>query len=175
MPRSTLTRFACQAAAFVVFGLPLALCAARPRALRQRTARHSAPRRSRTPPSRPRSLAARAVPLSCARRCFWIAPGFRPARLTAARRQHAKSRGGIPERVRAPADRSNRCRTWRALQAGDAPVLTTYAVTHKDADGPFVRIPADIMERAGLKWLATKPPSKRSQKSFTPAPDCCVT
>ena len=28
MPRSTLTRFACQAAAFVVFGLPLALCAA---------------------------------------------------------------------------------------------------------------------------------------------------
>ena len=43
--------------------------------------------------------------------------------------------------------------TWQALNVGDAPVLTTYTITDHDAAGPFVRIPADLMERAKLPWL----------------------
>ncbi len=43
--------------------------------------------------------------------------------------------------------------TWQALSVGDAPVLTTYTITEKDAAGPFVRIPADLMERAKLPSL----------------------
>ena len=43
--------------------------------------------------------------------------------------------------------------TWHALQVSDGPVLTRYRVTDKDAGGPFVRIPADIMERGQLAWL----------------------
>jgi lipoprotein-anchoring transpeptidase ErfK/SrfK len=43
--------------------------------------------------------------------------------------------------------------TWQALNTGDAPVLTTYTISDRDAAGPFVRIPPDLMERAKLPWL----------------------
>ena len=43
--------------------------------------------------------------------------------------------------------------TWQALMPDDAPVLISYTVTDKDASGPFVRIPADLMLRAELKSL----------------------
>jgi lipoprotein-anchoring transpeptidase ErfK/SrfK len=43
--------------------------------------------------------------------------------------------------------------TWEALKAGGEPVLTSYTVTEQDAAGPFVKIPADIMERAQLDRL----------------------
>ena len=43
--------------------------------------------------------------------------------------------------------------TWDALGGKDEPVLVAYAITDRDAAGPFVRIPADLMERAKLKWL----------------------
>ena len=43
--------------------------------------------------------------------------------------------------------------TWQALMPDDAPVLISYTVTDKDADGPFVKIPADLMLRAKLKYL----------------------
>ena len=44
--------------------------------------------------------------------------------------------------------------TWEAL-AGEtpAPVLTQYTITKADAAGPFTKIPADMMARAGLKSL----------------------
>src|SRR5436190_4365902 len=38
--------------------------------------------------------------------------------------------------------------TWEALQGEDGNVLAAYTVTDKDAAGPFVRIPADMMDRA---------------------------
>ncbi len=44
--------------------------------------------------------------------------------------------------------------TWRALDPHSADGLTTYTVTDTDVKGPFVRIPADMMERATLKRLA---------------------
>ena len=43
--------------------------------------------------------------------------------------------------------------TWQALMPDDAPVLISYTVTDKDAGGPFVKIPADLMQRAELKYL----------------------
>ena len=43
--------------------------------------------------------------------------------------------------------------TWQALMADEAPVLIRYTVTDKDANGPFVKIPADLMVRAELKSL----------------------
>jgi lipoprotein-anchoring transpeptidase ErfK/SrfK len=43
--------------------------------------------------------------------------------------------------------------TWEALDATGERVLTEYTVTEKDAAGPFVKIPADIMLRAELKRL----------------------
>ena len=43
--------------------------------------------------------------------------------------------------------------TWGALRAGEPAVLTRYTVTEKDAAGPFVKIPADIMKRAELESL----------------------
>ncbi len=44
--------------------------------------------------------------------------------------------------------------TWKALAGDGAPkVLAEYTVTQEDAAGPFVKIPADMMERARLKSL----------------------
>lgn len=43
--------------------------------------------------------------------------------------------------------------TWQTLMQDDVPVLVSYSVTDKDTDGPFVKIPADLMARAELKSL----------------------
>ena len=43
--------------------------------------------------------------------------------------------------------------TWDALRGADNHVLTVYSITQKDVDGPFVRIPRDIMARAQLDRL----------------------
>jgi lipoprotein-anchoring transpeptidase ErfK/SrfK len=60
--------------------------------------------------------------------------------------------------------------TWQALQPRDAPVLTKYVVTDKDANGPFVRIPADIMERAQLRWLGYENASEALGEKFHVSP-----
>jgi len=43
--------------------------------------------------------------------------------------------------------------TWEALRGPDDHVLTTYSVTGKDVEGPFVKVPRDMMERARLDYL----------------------
>ncbi|QJR13826.1 L,D-transpeptidase family protein [Usitatibacter palustris] len=43
--------------------------------------------------------------------------------------------------------------TWEALRGDDAHVLTQYTVTEAEALGPFVKIPADMMDRAQLPKL----------------------
>ena len=44
--------------------------------------------------------------------------------------------------------------TWEALRTADgAPILTAYTLTDLDADGPYTRVPADMMQRAGLDRL----------------------
>jgi len=43
--------------------------------------------------------------------------------------------------------------TWSALEADNAPPFAVYTVSAADAKGPYERLPADLMERAKLKWL----------------------
>jgi lipoprotein-anchoring transpeptidase ErfK/SrfK len=43
--------------------------------------------------------------------------------------------------------------TWEALNDAGGPALTLYTITDKDAAGPFVKIPRDMMERAQLQHL----------------------
>lgn len=44
--------------------------------------------------------------------------------------------------------------TWAALRkASEGPLLTRYAITDKDAEGPFEKTPADMAERARMKAL----------------------
>ena len=43
--------------------------------------------------------------------------------------------------------------TWEALRGDDDHVLTSYTVSEKDAAGPFVKVPRDMMERARLEYL----------------------
>jgi lipoprotein-anchoring transpeptidase ErfK/SrfK len=54
---------------------------------------------------------------------------------------------GLPDSGRIDAD------TWTALQGDDGNVLGSYTVTEQDAAGPFVKIPADMMDRARLERL----------------------
>ena len=43
--------------------------------------------------------------------------------------------------------------TWKSLREDNAPLLTRYSVTEKDAAGPFEKTPADMNERAKMKAL----------------------
>jgi lipoprotein-anchoring transpeptidase ErfK/SrfK len=43
--------------------------------------------------------------------------------------------------------------TWEALRGGDEHATTLYSITEQDAAGPFVKIPADMMDRAALPRL----------------------
>src|SRR5437867_4251232 len=54
--------------------------------------------------------------------------------------------------------------------ARGAPVLTKYVVADKDANGPFVRIPADIMERAQLNWLGYESAAEALAEKFHVSP-----
>ena len=60
--------------------------------------------------------------------------------------------------------------TWQALIPDEAPVLISYTVTDKDADGPFVRIPADLMVRAELKYLGYENVTEALAEKFHMSP-----
>ncbi len=71
---------------------------------------------------------------------------------------------GIPKTGRINAD------TWRALRAGDGPALKMYKVTDQDAAGPFLPIPADMMERAQLKKLGYESAVEALAEKFHASP-----
>jgi len=71
---------------------------------------------------------------------------------------------GIPKTGRINAD------TWRALRAGHGPALTMYKVTDQDAAGPFLPIPADMMERALLKKLGYESAVEALAEKFHASP-----
>ena len=75
-----------------------------------------------------------------------------------------QSAHGLPENGRIDAG------TWQALEAGDAPILTKYVVTDKDANGPFVKIPADMMERAQLTSLGYESAAEALAEKFHVSP-----
>ena len=60
--------------------------------------------------------------------------------------------------------------TWPALMSVETPVLISYTVTDKDADGPFVRIPADLMARAELKYLGYENVTEELAEKFHMSP-----
>ena len=61
--------------------------------------------------------------------------------------------------------------TWAKLNAGAGAVLTTYTVTRKDAAGPFVKIPPDMMLRAGLDYLGYESLAEALAERFHVSPD----
>ena len=60
--------------------------------------------------------------------------------------------------------------TWQALMPDESPVLISYTVTDKDADGPFVKTPADLMVRAELKYLGYENVTEALAEKFHMSP-----
>ena len=56
--------------------------------------------------------------------------------------------------------------TWLALRRNDAPLMATYVVTDADANGPYVRIPSDLMERAQLPSLGYETAAEALAEKF---------
>ena len=61
--------------------------------------------------------------------------------------------------------------TWEALDEAGDPVITTYSITDKDAQGPFVKIPKDMMERAQLPHLGYQDIVEMLSEKFHMSPE----
>ena len=60
--------------------------------------------------------------------------------------------------------------TWAALNSDPEPVLVTYTVTEADIAGPFVQIPADMMDKARLPALGYRDPVEALGEKFHASP-----
>ncbi len=61
--------------------------------------------------------------------------------------------------------------TWEALRGADDHVTTTYTITAQDAAGPFVRVPADMMDRAQLPRLGYESLQEALAEKFHVSPN----
>jgi len=61
--------------------------------------------------------------------------------------------------------------TWNALNQDTTPTLTAYVLTGEDVDGPFVKIPEDMMEKAKLDKLGYASPLEGLGEKFHASPD----
>jgi lipoprotein-anchoring transpeptidase ErfK/SrfK len=60
--------------------------------------------------------------------------------------------------------------TWSALNRDSAPVLTRYRIADADVAGPFVSIPADMMEKSKLPALGFASPAEALGEKFHASP-----
>lgn len=60
--------------------------------------------------------------------------------------------------------------TWAALNRDSAPVLTQYRIVDADVAGPFVAVPADMMEKSKLPALAFASPAEALGEKFHASP-----
>jgi lipoprotein-anchoring transpeptidase ErfK/SrfK len=60
---------------------------------------------------------------------------------------------------------------WRMLNADPGPVLSSYTITAMDEKGPFQPAPADVMEKAKLKWLGFESPEEELGERFHCSPE----
>jgi len=59
---------------------------------------------------------------------------------------------------------------WRLLNRDTGPLLLTYTITAADEKGPFVPLPADVQEKAKLKWLGFETPNEELGERFHCSP-----
>jgi len=60
--------------------------------------------------------------------------------------------------------------TWALLNDDAGPLLLTYTITKADEKGPFQPIPADILEKAKMKWLGFETPEEGLGEKFHCSP-----
>jgi lipoprotein-anchoring transpeptidase ErfK/SrfK len=65
-----------------------------------------------------------------------------------------------------PTDPSIDESVWKVLNGDSGPVLTTYTTTADDFKGPFVKIPADMMAKAKLKYMGYASPIEGIGEKF---------
>jgi lipoprotein-anchoring transpeptidase ErfK/SrfK len=61
--------------------------------------------------------------------------------------------------------------TWAVLNADSAPAVSTYTIADEDVAGPFVKVPADLMEQAKLPSLGYESPLEGLGEKFHASPD----
>ena len=59
---------------------------------------------------------------------------------------------------------------WRLLNRDAGPLLLTYAITQADEKGPFLKLPAEVQEKAKLKWLGFETPEEGLGERFHISP-----
>jgi peptidoglycan hydrolase-like protein with peptidoglycan-binding domain len=59
---------------------------------------------------------------------------------------------------------------WRLLNRDAGPLLLTTAITQPDEKGPFLTLPAEVQEKAKLKWLGFETPEEGLGERFHISP-----
>lgn len=59
---------------------------------------------------------------------------------------------------------------WLLLDSDTGPLLLTYTITQADEKGPFLPLPADVQDKAKLKWLGFETPEEELGERFHISP-----
>jgi lipoprotein-anchoring transpeptidase ErfK/SrfK len=70
-----------------------------------------------------------------------------------------------------PANGTVGLETWALLNRDQAPALFTYTIAQADVAGPFVKLPADLMEQAKLPYLGYESPLEGLGEKFHASPN----